>query len=572
MPVSEETGFEVSIAIFGKVTRRVVGNKNMIKGISMIKVMLSRFAEPTEPTEPTEQCVARDTICVRTISDHPHAPRLRTPFVRHWPGCSGVYSPTGEARKPMLGKSWQLLSRIVRPQFLAHCLLAGISLTIPSVAIAQSGDGALSRANDAPDDLTVSVSIRPRIEAISGQFRPNAAREDALLSVRTTLAVDYHPNDFFIGGEIWDVRGYLTSDRSSTGTGEINALEPIQAYIGYQLGDALGDGSSSRITAGRFTQDLGARRFMARQRFRNTTNSFTGVKLDYSNARGDSALAFWTMPQRRLPQKPDRIVDNAVVLDHEGTDLQFFGGSYTRAAMFGGTVQIYGFGLSERDTLRFATNNRRLFTPGARISRSPAARIFDYDVEATYQTGKARRTNAVTDVTDLDVSAYFLHAGLGYTFPGTWRPRVVVQYDLASGNNPESNVLGRFDTLFGARREYGPTDLYGLFQRSNMSSPSIRFEAEPDDRTAGFIEYRAGFLPQSADSFAASGVRDPDGGSGSFAGHQFELGLNRVLVPDRVKLSAGAVYLIKGRFLNQAPNAPPTGDTVYGFADLSFSF
>ena len=207
----------------------------------------------------------------------------------------------------------------------------------------------------APDDLIITASVRPRFEAIGGQFRPIAARSDKLLSIRTTLAVDWHPGAFFIGGEVWDVRGYLTSNRTSARTGEVNAIEPIQAYVGYQFGDALGDGSSSRLTAGRFTQDLGARRLMARQRFRNTTNSFTGVKLDWSNARGDEALAFWSMPQRRLPETAEGVRVNEIVLDHEGTDLQFFGASYTRAKIAGGTLQFYGFGLVERDTPRFAT-------------------------------------------------------------------------------------------------------------------------------------------------------------------------------------------------------------------------
>ncbi len=451
-------------------------------------------------------------------------------------------------------------------------LLLAASLLAPSIATAQTNDNPLHQALGAPDDLTITASIRPRIEAFDGQFRPTAARDDILLSIRTALVVDYHPGPFFIGGEVWDVRGYLESDRSSARTGEVNALEPIQAYVGYRLGDVLGGGSNTRITAGRFTQDLGARRLVARQRFRNTTNSFTGVKLDWSNPHGDTALAFWSMPQHRLPETADRVRDNAIVLDHEGIDLQFFGGSYARAAILGGTLQVYGFGLIERDTPRFATTNRHLFTPGFRLARGAKSGAVDFDVEATYQTGHARRTSVAIDRTDVAVSAYFLHAGMGYTFGGGWKPRLVVQYDLASGDDPRTDRIERFDTLFGARREYGPTNLYGLFQRSNMSSPAIRAEAKPDARTDGFVEYRAGFLPRANDSFAASGVRDASGASGHFAGHQIEVGLNHVLVLDRVKLSAGAVYLAKGRFLTDAPNAPTTGDTLYGFGDVTFSF
>ena len=449
---------------------------------------------------------------------------------------------------------------------------AAMLAVLPSAAAARQGENPLHRALGAPDDLTITASIRPRIEGIGGQFRPNAAHDDALFSIRSTLAVDYHPGAFFIGGEVWDVRGYLESDRSSARTGEINALEPVQAYIGYDFGNALGGDSHSRITLGRFTQDLGARRFMARQRFRNTTNSFTGVKVDFSNARGDSALLFWSMPQHRLPDTAARIRDNAIVLDHEGTDLQFFGGSYTRAKILGGTVQLYAFGLIERDTPRFMTTDRHLFTPGIRLARGAKAGAVDYDVEATYQNGHARRSAAENDRTDVDVSAYFLHVEGGYRFAAAWSPRIALQYDLASGQSARSSKITRFDTLFGARREYGPTGLYGLFQRADISSPAIRLELTPGRRTDGYITYRAGFLSRAADSFAASGVRDPSGSSSKFAGHQIEAGINHMLVPDRIKLSAGAVYLAKARFLETAPNAPSTGDTVYGYGDVTFLF
>lgn len=446
------------------------------------------------------------------------------------------------------------------------------SATAPAKILAQSEDTPLHRALGAPDDLTITASIRPRIEAIDGQFRPDAAARDQLLSIRTTLAIDYHPGPFFVGGEIWDVRGYLERDRSSTRTGEVNALEPIQAYAGYQLGDALGRDTTSRVTAGRFTQDLGARRFVARQRFRNTTNSFTGVKLDWSNKRGDEALFFWTMPQNRLPDTPARVQRNAVVLDHEGTDLQFFGGSFTRSGVLGGSLQVYAFGLTERDTPRFATTNRHLFTPGIRLTRKPGKATADYEIEATYQTGRARASDDADDRTNLDVSAYFFHFESGYTFAAGWSPRLVLQYDLASGDSGQAGKLGRFDTLFGARREYGPTDLYGLFQRSNISSPAIRLELEPSNRTESFISYRAGFLSRAQDSFADTGVQDETGRAGKFAGHQFEGGVTHDLIPNRVKLTAGAVYLAKGRFLTLAPNAPATGDTLYGFTDVTFSF
>src|SRR3546814_16329389 len=83
------------------------------------------------------------------------------------------------------------------------------------------------------------------MEGIDGQFRPTAAQDDQLLSLRTTLFGEYHPGPIKIGGELWDSRAYLENKNSSVSTGEVNALELVQAYIGVDLGSALGSGSKT---------------------------------------------------------------------------------------------------------------------------------------------------------------------------------------------------------------------------------------------------------------------------------------------------------------------------------------
>lgn len=85
-------------------------------------------------------------------------------------------------------------------------LLLALSLATTPAA-AQVDTNPLHAALGSPKDLTITASVRPRVEAIDGQFRPTAATSDVLLSIRTTLAVDYRPGPFFVGGEVWDVRG-----------------------------------------------------------------------------------------------------------------------------------------------------------------------------------------------------------------------------------------------------------------------------------------------------------------------------------------------------------------------------
>jgi hypothetical protein len=80
------------------------------------------------------------------------------------------------------------------------------------------------------------------------------------------------------------------------------------------------------------------------------------------------------------------------------------------------------------------------------------------------------------------------------------------------------------------------------------------------------------WLADATDTFASTGVRDKTGASGRHAGVQVEARARRWLIPDRLRLEAGAAYLAKGRFLTDAPNAPKTGDTRYGYMDLAVSF
>lgn len=452
---------------------------------------------------------------------------------------------------------------------------AAICLTTTALFLGQSGTAmagqALHDALGAPDALTIKGMVRSRIEGIDGQFRPGVAESDFLWSLKTTLLVDYDGGPFRVGGEVWDARGYGEKQNSSAGTNEVNALELVQAYVGADF--SLGGKVTGALTAGRFTMDIGSRRLVARQTFRNTTNAFTGANLVLSGKGGDRLTLLWTMPQIRLPDDHDGIFDNDVEWDKESSALQFFGGSFTKAGVLGGTLELYGYGLRERDTADRLTRNRRLWTPGMRAWRKPKAGRIDYDLEGAYQFGKTRSSTRANDVTDLDVSAYLIHAELGRTWAGGVQPRVSAAFDLGSGDKAGTRSYNRFDTLFGARRfDFGPTALYGAVHRFNMMSGGARVEAKPGKSSDVMLMYRALWLDSRTDSFSATGVRDAAGSAGRFAGHQIEARLRRWLVPDLIRIDTGVAYLAKGRFLTDAANAPRTGDTRYGYVDLYLEF
>lgn len=464
-----------------------------------------------------------------------------------------------------------------------HCILAATAASLLSGTAAVAANPAKQVVNDPPilpvkgpadrDGLTITGSARIRLDAIDGQFRPTASKSDVLLSLRTTLLAEYRHNWLVIGGELMDSRTYLQDDRSSIGTTEVNALEPIQAYVGLNLRDALGEGSKSELTVGRFTQDIGSRRLVSRQAFRNSTNAYAGARFTYANRGGDKAILIWTMPQVRLPSDRGAIFDNKVELDRQTTDIQLYGGSFTKAHVGRGTVELYAYGLSERDAPGYQTKNRRLFTPGIRWASVPLAGHLDHDLEAIYQHGRTRASSSAADLTDLSVSAYAFHAEAGYSFASAWKPRIALQYDRASGDKANPRTYNRFDFLYGARRfEFGPTSLYGAINRSNISSPGVRLEAIPTKRLDGYVMYRPFWLDGATDTFSATEIRDRTGRSGSFAGHQIDGRLRYWLKPKALRLESGFAYLAKGRFLRDAPNATYDGDTKYVYTDLTYTF
>jgi hypothetical protein len=414
--------------------------------------------------------------------------------------------------------------------------------------------------------LEVEGSVRARVEVIDGQFRPNTADTGALM-LRTQLRAEYDAGPVRIGGEIQDARVYFERQPTSIGTTEVNALEPTQAYLIAEIS------KNTELQLGRMTMDWGSRRFVSRQNYRNSTNAFTGARFDWKPGKGDSVTLFWVMPQDRLPNDKDGILDNEVELDRERIDQQFFGGRVVKSNIVGSVaLETYLYRLFERDGENFATRNRRLWTSGFRLLQAPKRGAVDFEVEAAWQGGRARASTSASDRTDLVVDAGFVHASAGYTFDAPWSPRLAFAYDYASGDR-RGGSYGRFDTLFGARVfEFGPSSLYGPIGRANLSAPEVRLEVKPDKRWDGHVAVRPLWLDSATDTFSSTGLRDASGASGHYAGTQFDTRVRYWLKPGAVRLAAGVAVLAKGRFLEEAPRAPDNGDTHYGFFEVTWGF
>lgn len=431
----------------------------------------------------------------------------------------------------------------------------------------------LGEALGAPDWLEISGSVRPRYETLTNTLVAGRSGGDEFLSIQSLLKVEARAADFIVGGELLDSRR-LAGNAGGGVPGEIDALEAAQLYGAWRPKDFVLPGANLDLTLGRFTMDVGSRRLIARANYRSILQSFDGARAVWSAEDRFKVTAFYTQPTTRLPSDAPSALDNEVTLNASYDGVRFGGVNIAGNLPYALVGEVYAYDFDERDSADNATRNRDLSTVGARLLRSPASGKLDFDLEYARQTGSTRASVSAADTTDLDHEADMLHAQIGYTLDAPWSPRIALQYDQASGDQSPADLKNqRFDTLFGDRAfEFGPTSIYGVIARTNLIGPGIRIEVKPDKVSEAAFAVRQLRLDSATDSFANSNVRDPSGASSDDVGTQIELRYRRWLVPDSLRLQVGGAAVIKGEFLDSAPNSTGTGDTLFGYTDLTWSF
>ncbi|CAN5288955.1 hypothetical protein BH10PSE1_BH10PSE1_25140 [soil metagenome] len=456
----------------------------------------------------------------------------------------------------------------------AVAMVTACVLASPAVAQTSSpGPSAwsVSPALDTPAALKLSGSLRARYETVDGQTRPGFESSSDLINLRTTVFAEYDFGSVRLGGELYDSRVWGGNDRTPVTPNEVNTAELVQAYLAVDFVRPFGSDTSATVQAGRMLLNLGSRRLVAADDYRNTTNGYTGVRLDVTAPAGVKATLIYTMPQQRLPNDLPSLLDNRTRTDRESRDAVLWGGVVSRVRTLGpATLEGSYYRFDERDATGRPTRDRALDTWGLRVIGDPKAGDLDYEVELIRQTGTVRSGLGLADP-ELRVSAGFVHADAGYTFP-RWTTRISAEFDYATGDGRGAK-FGRFDTLFGMRRaDLAPAGLYNAIGRANLVTPGVRIEATPSRRLDLFVVYRGLWLASGTDSFSTTGVRDPVGRSGDFAGQQIEGRARYWLVPNALRFEADAAWLIKGRFLETAPNAGTGDDSHYLSLNLTALF
>lgn len=428
---------------------------------------------------------------------------------------------------------------------------------------------------NSPPWLVFGGTQRTRFEQVFNQFRNGRPGDDRVLVMRTHLTATLGSETASLQTELVDSRAYLADANTPLDTRVVNALALVRLHLQIDLPDVAESNSKARLRLGRFTLDMGSRRFVARNRYRNTINAFTGIDFAWENSNGLRLRGFAALPVKRRPEAEPAVRDNTVQFDKESLNSVLWGTHFTSAPILSDVI-IEGFilGLHERDTPRVATRNRMLITPGFRILRSPRSGRLDFEIESAAQLGSSHESALSQDVTRRQHRAFFQHATLGYSAAGSVPSRLSIFYDFASGDgDPNDNVNGRFDPLFGAERfELGPTGIYGPFARSNVHSPGLKVELQFPSRTTAFLAYRAFWLANSRDAWTTAGLRDETGEAGSFLGHHLEARFRFEVLVGNLHLETGVAHIIRGRFARQTADASTSGNPTMFYTQWVLMF
>lgn len=441
--------------------------------------------------------------------------------------------------------------------------LAGFALSGPAVLLAQNQDSS---------SFSLSGDTRVRYESLDGQFRQGLTGSDQVLAMRSLLRADVETEAFAFTGEVQDSRTYLDDEGTPLSGSLVNTMELIQASVSWRqtmVGSDFMQGWEAKL--GRFTLDIGSRRFVERNDFRNTTNAYSGLHWTGRFAGAATLDAFFVAPMEKLPAGRSLLDDNRIEADAELDSRRFWGVHYQRPRTFGDVqLDLLVYGLRENDGA-IATLDRALYAPGFRLLKNAVAGGWDFELEAAFRYGK-QSASLAADAHSLDVRAHMLHAEFGFTFASSWNPRLSLEYDLATGDDVATPDFERYERFYGTRRgDLGNTSIHGPLTRSNISVLGLRYGFS-HGATDGRVVLQQALLAEASDAWIAAPRMDPTGQSGRELGQTLDFRIRHWLLPERVRAEVGGSALLFGDFPDKVPGGPEADRTLYGYGQVTLNF
>ncbi len=398
--------------------------------------------------------------------------------------------------------------------------------------------------------LDIGLESRMRYEHRHNDIRRIEAGNDDpfLLRQRAWVGIKDILDPFRFAVEFQDSRMY--HNKHPTTDQERNEYDLLNAYGELYFKKALGVDDRNqnrpiRLRVGRMSYETTDRRFIARNEWRNTTNTFEGFRLNLGREANDWELdLFGLQPVKRLQTK----------FDEANNDLWFFGviGNWRKWSDVI-TFQPYYMGQKqEGNPYGFTATNeldREIHMPGFR-AYGKIGNILDFDASYNHQLGHNGNQRQ-------DANGYTIEIGRNFDY--AWKPRVGLFYGYASGDkDPNDDVNNRFDRFFGFARPWS-ADHYVIYE--NLKSPKIRFELSPTQKLGFELGYGAYWLASSTDRMfdildgnISNTVKDPGfnrdktGQSGDFGGHAFE-GRIRYQPTPRINTILGYTHFTAGDFV-----------------------
>ena len=463
------------------------------------------------------------------------------------------------------------LAKVPRPAALLAC---GISMFgLCNAGTASDERWRLDAALGAPNWLTLGGEARIRYESLDGQYRIGRTGSDQAWVTRVLFFAGAETKLGDFAFEFQDARAFGDDRGTPLSASMVNALEVLQLSYTLNLG-GRDQQAGHALKVGRFTMNIGSRRFVERNDYRNVINTYTGGHWRSRWADGTTLDAFYTVPVRKYPRDQDGLIDNEFEADEENWARRFWGVHLQRPGLaFDSQLDLLVYGLHESDRADLPTPNRKVFAPGLRYFRHARPGGIDFDLEGAYRVGSRKRSVLDNTGVELDVEAVMFHAEVGYTFRGDWNLRIGLEYDLASGDeDPDDDVFGRYERFYGTRRrDLGNTGIHGPLTRSNVSVAGVRFSFQRG-RWDGRAHIQQARLDSATDFWVVAGLRDPSGTSSRDLGTTFDARVRYWLMPGNLRLEVVGSTLRFGRFPKQVPNGPQDDRALYGALQLTAYF
>ncbi len=427
------------------------------------------------------------------------------------------------------------------------------------------------------DWLDIGFEYRARFEHRDNDFRRSQQNidEPLLLRSRAYIGLKNILDPFRFAVEVQDSRRNHSDYTRNNDTRDIDKADFLQAYLELYYKDSifgkddLGNSRPFWIRGGRLAWEAVDRRLIARNEWRNTTNTFQGVRANIGDKKNDWQLeVFGVQPVQRFTDQLDQVDHSqnfyGAIFDWRGwSEYVSVQPYYFLLKQEGGQVKYDANGNVYSDRSVYSATqqsqaqiDREIHTAGLRVFGVVPGTQWDYDASYIKQWGEQQRfiSNAIGYI-DVDHEAHAYNAEVGYTFKHLWKPRISAFYGVATGDRttPSGNDFTanqRFDRLFGFARPWSNDD---YIQMENIRTPKVRLEFEPKLAWLDNVKVDTGFswyrLDSASDRWnAGANLRDRTGSAGKDLGKEFDL---RVRFPlnQFASLNLGYAHFWAGDFV-----------------------